>query len=555
MRSYGGDIESKSVSAGRLARDGTDTVAAERAAERLYQTNSAALARSQPSLEQTLEQWRASHESQVAEWTWVFGRDGSLTARDGEGRWWGGTSLPLRVGQTLMHSLEQRGPVGCYLAPGTAGEIGAALEKIGPEQAIIAVIPDELAAVVALHCGDLAESISSGRLWLACGESWAAQLAELLRANEGLCVPQQYIRTGLIEEGQLSALLETANGVLSEETARRGRVLAGLREKRVRSGRVCVAGGSRFSLWDFAGLALSRTLCGGERFVHLDGSRPTSASPMALAAVAVQCDALVMADVYRADLPGVVPDDVKWITWATEPRFAAPSAEGDGLLVADERWRKPAIAAGWAADRVRIAGWPMLGRAEPAPKGGALALIADAVIAPPPDRVKEYSSQAVLWEQIAAELESDPLVLGENIDAYLHSRMSRLDIEMEASLDQTLFRNKLILPAWRRGVARLLIGAGLPLKLFGAGWEADERWGGAVTSLEELMRALAGVAALVYPSPAIHAHAVSSLGRAVIYPQRAAVMIHQANAALRGEFAAPAAPRAVLCEQAVLGLL
>jgi hypothetical protein len=524
-------------------------------AERFFQSNLAAVARAISDAAERLKGWRARHTDQLAEQTWVFGRDGSLTARDARGRWWGGSSLPLRVGRSLMRPLELRGRVGCFLAPGTAGQIRAALEKIAPDQAIIVVLPDELAAVVSLHCEDFSAALDAGQLWLACGENWAEQLAELLRVNEGLCIPQQYIRTGLIEEGQLQELLSAANGVFSAETARRQIRFQGPHIRLgAGSGRVCVAAGSHFALWDMAGPALAEALCAGDRFPRLDGSRPTSASTTALAIAVADCEALVTADVYRADLPGVVADDIRWITWATQPRFAAPAAAGDALLVADERWRAEAIAAGWSADRVRVAGWPMLGGGS-IPHRGPLALIADVSVTAPPDRVKDYSSQAVLWEQIAAELEANPWALGQDLDAYLNARIAQLDIDGEA-LDRALFAEKVVLPTWRRGVARSLAKANLPLKLYGTGWDEDpevaHHWAGPINSLQDLRQAAAGAAAVVYPSPVVHAHPAAALGRPVIIAQRSATMLRQAQDAISGRLPLPAAPRAVLCEQVVL---
>jgi hypothetical protein len=525
-------------------------------AERLFAANRGALARTQPEAAEQVKSRRAERSDQLAELTWIFGRDGSLTARDVRGRWWGGSSLPLRVGRELMHSLESRGQVGCFLAPGTAGQLRAVLEKITPDQAIIAVLPDEVAALVLLHCVDFSAEMDARQLWLACGENWPQQLADLLRFNEGLCIPQQYIRTGLIEGEQLQQLLSIANGVFSTETARRQKRF---QEPLIRyvavSRRICVVAGSRFGLSDMAGPALAETLCTGDRFQRLDSSRPTSASPMALANAVAECEALVAPDLYRADLPGVVPDDVRWITWATQPRFAAPAAAGDVLLVIDERWRGDAIAAGWAADRVKVAAWPMLGGAAPTTHRGPLALIADVAPALPPERLKKYSSQSVLWEQITAELEANPWALGKDLDAYLNARITQLDIDTE-TLDRSLFLNGLIPSAWRRGAARSLANAKVPLKLYGTGWDSDselaQHWAGPIASLQELRQAAAGAMALVYPSPIAQAHPVNSLGRPVIIAQRSAAMLRQAQDALSGRLPAPAIPSAVLSEQAVL---
>jgi hypothetical protein len=177
----------------------------------------------------------------------------------------------------------------------------------------------------------------------------------------------------------------------------------------------------------------------------------------------------------------------------------------------------------------------------------------------------DFSSHAVLWDQISQELTQDPMALsadtaGANVrsspvDTYLFSRMAQLEIEPQA-INHDLFRQKLILPAWRRGIARILAKAGLPLVLFGAGWDQTDEFapnfGGFVRSTHDLRRVARLASAIVYPSPLIHAHPVQALGRPIVRPAATpAAMVRQAAALLKSHSAehtpiSPISPAAIL---------
>ena len=90
--------------------------------------------------------------------------------------------------------------------------------------------------------------------------------------------------------------------------------------------------------------------------LHLD--EPLHGSPLAMLAAAVGCNALVTAEIARADLTDLLPQNMPWITWLTTSRIPAFAAAGpnDALLLADAEWRSRAIDAGWPADRVEVAG-------------------------------------------------------------------------------------------------------------------------------------------------------------------------------------------------------
>ncbi len=243
---------------------------------------------------------------------------------------------------------------------------------------------------------------------------------------------------------------------------------------------------------------------------------------MAVASAAAEADAIVTADMFRADLPGIVADRVAWVTWVTHGRIAPPQAgsSADGILLADERWMSAARAAGWPAERIGLASWPTICRMAPVSgQAGCIGLLVETIPLEPPQRVKDYSSHAILWKLIAEELASDPLAVGSDPGQYLVSRMKGLKISREG-FDAPMFLEKLILPAFHQGLARLLAKAGLPVAVGGRGWDLIPEFQDLALETpqgaEEV--AAAGVGALIHPWPAGAAHAFDLLGIPLIRP-------------------------------------
>ena len=174
-----------------------------------------------------------------------------------------------------------------------------------------------------------------------------------------------------------------------------------------------------------------------------------------------------------------------------------------------------------------------------------IALIADTCPTDPPPRIDDYSSHRLLWEAIRRELRDDPFAAGDDPAAYLERRVRAFGVADEG-LDRPQFVDGLILPAYAQSVARLLIGAALPLRLFGAGWrdlpEFAPHAAGPVPDRRALERVAHASAALAHPWPARHAHPIEALGRPVVRAagSHAAALIHSARSALAGAAAAPA---------------
>ncbi len=121
--------------------------------------------------------------------------------------------------------------------------------------------------------------------------------------------------------------------------------------------------------------------------------------------------------------------------------------------------------------------------------------------------------------------------------------MQQLGISNEG-LNTGQFLEMLVLPAWQQGLARLAIGAGLPIRLHGAGWDKAgklaEHWAGPVKSQRDFEAALTEAAALVYAWPVKFAHPIFACARPVVVPGRdAASFLSEARAASEGRLALP----------------
>lgn len=457
---------------------------------------------------------------------WIFGRDGTLTARSFQGQWWGGCSLPRRAAEVVLKSLDASGRTVCFLRPPFAAQIRVALEKTRADQAIIALVPSIDSLSVILHSEDFSTDLQSHRLWFAWGESWHDELGRLFDENPGLPTPAQFVRGAAADQTEAEALIPTAQQVFAAVGVRRSQQLVPLREKWRRPDRTparcCVVAPSYFRLWDDGGDVLAKIFAEDTESIRFDSDDPASASPLILAESACQCDVIVSVNLAREDLGDLLPADMPWVTWITRPRIPAATAAGkrDGLIVADGRWRKKAIDAGWAAERIEVGGWPPVEIAAP-PAEAPLSLIADTRPLIAPKSVLELSSQNLLWEAIAAELLADPLRLGGDPEKFLARRRQEMRIG-DGGFDAPIFLDQLIVPAFQQGMARLLIRKKTPLRLRGKGWDEIDEFaaiaGGPVDSRRAWIAAVTASGALVFPSPLAHAHPIDALPRPILRP-------------------------------------
>ena len=514
--------------------------------------NLAALADTQPRLAEAVE-------AAPSDVDFVYGRDGYLTAFDGQGHWWSGCSLPKRANAAMLRSLKVNGPISCLLAPPHAASLRVALDMTGAGHAIVSLVADIDAISMMLACDDFSAEIRQHRAWFAWGTRWAEELDRLLDERVGLPTPTQFIRLPVTEQEAIEPMIAGAQSVFAAALARRSALAREMREAwrpggMRRTPALCVLTTRQFVLWNDAAFTLGAALSNaGLLPLYLD--EPLHGSPLAMLSAAVECEAVVTADVARAEMKDLLPRDLPWITWMTTPRVPEFAAAGpnDALLIADAGWKRLAVDAGWPAGRVELARWPDLraiwatddaglndasvaraaGPAEP-----ALAIIADTFPLDPPALLDDFSSQRLLWNSIRKELEADPLLLaGQDPVAYLDERLERFSVSGE-NLNRGLFVDRLVVPCYGQGIARLLLGAGFPLRLFGSGWgdlpEFAPEAAGPIVSRAALASAVAGAAALVHVWPMTHAHPIESAGRPVVRPmnRRTAIFIRDAMIAM-----------------------
>lgn len=537
--------------ASTLAGSEQATAAARRAASN-WKANHSALQENHPELAATLEAEQADVE-------WVFGRDGYLTAQSGE-TWWSGCSVPLRSARYMMRTLDINGSIACMLHPDHAAQVRVVTDALQHPQGVIVLLPDLHALRVLLGCDDFSNELHAHRLWFACGEAWSAELRRMLDENPGLPTPTQFIRPVAADNTRHDDLVTPAQQIFAEINARRALELRNMLHASAGAPTAawCIIAPSHFRVWEDAPRVLAKTLDGHEEqpIVRFDPDDPGSASSLALAKAAQACQAIVSANTGRADLPEVARLEIPWITWLTCPRIPSAAGRGpfDALLIADSSWSAPVIAAGWPAEKIAIASWPIEQEVPTSAAAGArsLAIIADLPPIEPPARVAEYSSQALLWEGIAQELEANPFALL-HPDAFLDERMRQCQIEA-GGLDRSLFIQGLIIPAYQRGLAGVIRRRGIPLRCHGAGWESvlglEDCAAGPVRSRDELMNVCSSAAALVHCWPADHFHPIQTMGRPLLRAHgrnreaflRDAVKIVQSSAsaaAVAGEFLSP----------------
>jgi len=518
-----------------------------------FSANLAALADKQPGMP-------AQVQPLPGELTWLFGRDGALTGMLDKTRWWAGCSVPLAAARFMLKSMEVRGTVGCFLNPLHASQLRVALGMLHARQAVFALVPEEQTLAVLLHTQDFSADIRAGRLWFAGGAQWESGLRSIFRDEPGLPTPVEFIRPITADAEATNALIEPAQRVFAEVSAARGTEIKILCEnwkpRAANPTRLCLLAPTEFRLWDDAPLALAEMhlATAGIFVTRLDSDRPTSSSPMALGRAAVECDAVLTANVFRSHLPGVVPLAMPWITWVTSSRIcpATEASPNDRLLLADPSWQAAARELGWEESKIDVAGWPKLPLSNQPSR--QITVLADTQVLDVPKGLEEYSSQVLLWELIRDELWGDPFLAVDNINGYLNSRRARFQIG-DDGFDRSVFIDGLIMPAVQQGVVKRLIRDRVPVRLFGRGWDAIDGFadfhGGVVSSRSKLTEIVSASAALVHLWPWQTGHAVEALGRPVVRCRRVHEFLSDARAALNGTLPPPTTTSQTICPELI----
>jgi hypothetical protein len=540
----------------------TSCTLAERQAADNWSANAAALRSTQNTI---LEALRSTPQ----EFSFLFGRDGSLTAMSADGKWWNGCSLPRRAAASILKTLNSTGRVSCFLSPPHAAQIRFALDRVQPNQAIIVLCPDAAALAVMLRCENFFADISAHRLLFAWGSDWKEEMTRVFEEHPGLPTPEQFIRGAAVDHGDTDALIRVAQEVFAATTARRSARINSSRQSWSPSHRaaprICLVAPSHFHLWEDGGNVLAEVLAHASEeeceIVRFDNDDPTSAAPLALAETAQHCDAIVSLNLARADLPEILPRQMPWITWVVREPIPAAKAAGprDALLVADSRWRSDALGSGWSKERVEVAFWPAIQTAPAGPTENYLTLAADTLPLEAPPQVVDLSSQHLLWDAIAAEIAEDPFVVTPDAEKYLRRRQRDIRIPDEG-FNRDLFVNLLITPAFQQSIARLLLKEKLPVRVIGRGWQRIEEFAGAaagpVRTRLELADVIQSASALVYAWPTPRAHPIDALARPVLRPAIGRPQfLSAAQSAIQGQVRANPCAQRVLNHGVILELL
>ncbi len=152
-----------------------------------------------------------------------------LSARDMKGQWLTGSSLPRRAAAEMMQKLDILGAVACFLAPTHAAQLRIALDRLRPEQAVIALVPDANDLPFLLACDSFVREIEAHRLWFVAGEKWPESLEGLFADHPGLCTPMQFIRLPIADE-TIDALIAPAQKVFGDATSDRSMTIRTLRD-------------------------------------------------------------------------------------------------------------------------------------------------------------------------------------------------------------------------------------------------------------------------------------------------------------------------------------
>jgi hypothetical protein len=501
----------------------TDTTAAERLSRQFWESNFRALSRTQPLAAEVLNEVQLDVE-------WVFARDGSLTARE-NGKWFADCSVPLLAGRSMLRSLPDESVGSCQLMPSHVGLVRAARERMGTTPVLFIAQPDAKTARMILSCHGFSEQIDRHRLWFACGPAWLEQFGRIFADYPGLATPLRFIRTRVTNEEAVLPAIGEIQTVFSKALSLRGEEINRLKAEpraAVDAKSILLVGAGEFRLWEFGTQVIeqqlrSRAESDGLSLQRFDMDNALSGSPLALLKAAAEHGSVVSADVCRADCNQLLSPEIAWITWLTRP--GAPPFESagprDAIILADEKWRPIARVAGWPASRIRVCSWPVLpiGSAPSSTSEKILGLLCDTRKIQVPTSISDFSSHRLLWELIEEELAGNPLAVAD-IEEYLGNRASQLNIAMDV-LDRPRFAEELILPAYQQGLTRMLISAGVPIRLWGKGWgdlpEFAKRTGGPISNRDEFQEAVGQCRGLIHCWPTRAAHPIDMTGKPVVY--------------------------------------
>jgi hypothetical protein len=227
--------------------------------------------------------------------------------------------------------------------------------------------------------------------------------------------------------------------------------------------------------------------------------------------------AVVGVGISRRELP-MIPAEYPLVMWLMQGPVPTPKDAGprDGLILGTSALMSEARGLGWTPQRLKMArpSAPQYGE-----RGRLVAVVADRGRLETESRKFSLGSHRLLFEAIAQELVGDPMALGAGAMEYLRDRAGQLGVRLE-HLDLRVFLDELIGPAYAEGIAKLLVRRGLPVRVYGRGWDRDKALApyaaAALDNATALRLALAEVAVVIDVWPTEHAPAIELWGRPVV---------------------------------------
>jgi len=456
-----------------------------------------------------------------ADLEFVYGRDGTLTARTA-GDWYRNCSVPKAAAIAQLRDLAAPSSCVCILDPAHPAVIRLILERFRPSQAVVVVVPSKEHFSALLCFDDLSEAIQAGRLLFAWGCDWQSRLATIFNRHTGLAIPGQFIRLEGTTPLDSDALIAESQPVFAAAGVARQRRLDGLCQvsRSSRSGRLLLVAGKQFRLWsdptEWVSAEITPHFAKVEWF---DTDSPLAATPLALAEAAQACDALLAMDEFR---PESLPPEVlgrPWITWVSQgliPKRTAANCS-DSLVVADKLWAERAAKQDWERNRVGV-GTPEFDAAPP-PHAGTATMICDLPNLRPAADLEHFSSLRLLWESLYDRLSESPFDAIDRADEVVAQSMRQLQIDpSRVSLDR--FSKGIVPAAFAVGLVRQLLQMGVPLRLYGDGWqqvsEAASVWNGPVKSRESFRAIINSTHTLIHSNPSSQWHPIDAYPRRVI---------------------------------------
>lgn len=461
----------------------------------------------------------------LPELEWLYARDGALSARHIDRQWFGQVSVPQKSAQKMLGKAIVTGSSAVLLAPTHAQQIRTVLNRMTRQQVLLVVLPGEFTAGVILACEDFSSEIRGQRLWIAAGPEWGEELIAILEKQDGIAPASMMIRVPGLNADTVERTLKPCEQILSKNSQTHRNHLTLLHTKPRQPSRpirkLCVVTGS-FKLWDDAPFLLGQAITQTSlKTVVLDSSIPTQCSALKVARSADGCDALLTANLARADLPLVIPANVPWITWVTGNRTPdyVQGATVDRLIVAEEVHYRAAIARGWPESQVLVGHEPV--RAPAASRTAQIAIFADLPSVTMPKSVEDLSSQRLVWDRVEHEVSQNALCIGSSPDEYLYRLADEVGIARSA-FPLVLFRTELLVPTFIRAFAKQLHARGTRFSIHGSGWDAlpelEPHARGPIESADAFAAALAGCSGILDVWPGEVAHPARRAGRPILKP-------------------------------------